>query len=229
VASQAPAIRDGIRDCLPLFAPAVPFALVFGVVVGESAIAPWLGWSSSPMIFGGAVQITLLTLLGEGASVAAAVTAALIVGARHLLYSVTLAPRFQDQPAWFRWVGAYVLIDQVFALTMLRRDDDPAVFRAYFLATGFTFWFLWMLCTAAGLFLGPLVPGQWELAFAAPVLFMALLVVAIDRWEKLAVALAAAAITVLFADLPNRLGLLVGSVLGIVLGLLFELIRRSRR
>ena len=229
MSSRASAIRAGVLDCLPLFVPAVPFALVFGVVVGESAIAPWLGWSSSPIIFGGAVQITLLTLIGEGASAAAAVTAALIVGARHLLYSVTLAPRFQDQPAWFRWLGPYVLIDQVFALSMLRQDDDPASFRAYFLSAGASFWFLWMLCTAIGLFVGPLVPAGWQLSFAAPVLFTALLVMAIDRWEKLLVALVSAAITLAFAELPNRLGLLVGALLGIALGLCLEFLRRSRR
>ncbi|MEM6773760.1 MAG: AzlC family ABC transporter permease [Pseudomonadota bacterium] len=226
MATLRSAALAGISDALPLFVPAVPFALVFGVVVGESAIAPWLGWSSSPLIFGGAVQITLLTLLGEGAGVAAAVTAALIVGARHLLYSVTMAPRFQGQPRWFCWLGPYVLIDQVFALSMLYRDEDPASFRAYFLGAGFTFWTLWMLCTALGLFIGPVVPMEWNLAFAAPILFMALLVTAIDRWEKVLVALVAAGLTVFFAELPNRFGLLLGAVLGIAVGLSIDLLRR---
>ena len=218
--------RRGAAESLPLFVPAIPFALVFGVVVANSGISPWLGWSSSPIMFGGAAQITWLSLLGEGASVAAAVTAALIVGARHLLYSVTMAPRFQNQPRWFRWLGPYVLIDQVFALSVIRDDEDPAAFRAYFLSAGFTFWSLWAICTAAGLFIGPLVPAEWDLAFAAPVLFTALLVTAVDRWEKLAVALLAGALTVVFADLPNRSGLLVGAVAGIGLGLLLELRRR---
>lgn len=221
-------IRRGIVDTLPLFVPAVPFALVFGLVVSQSGIAPWLGWTSSPLVFGGAAQITLLSLLGEGASVAAAVTAALIVGARHLLYSVTLAPRFQGQPRWFRWVGPYVLIDQVFVLAMQDRDSDPAAFRAYYLSVGFTFWSLWMVSTALGLYLGPAVPSSWNITFAAPVLFTALLVVSIDRWEKVVVACVAGLLTMVFAELPNRSGLLVGALLGIALGLLLESRRRSR-
>lgn len=228
VAGIAQTVREGVLDSLPIFVPAIPFALVFGVVVGESGIAPWLGWSSSPIIFGGAAQITLLSLLGEGAGAAAAVTAALIIGARHLLYSVTMAPRFRGQPRWFRWLGPYILVDQVFALSMLRPDPDPAQFRAYFLAVGITFWVLWMLCTALGLFIGPLVPESWDLAFAAPVLFISLLVVAIDRWEKVAVALVAAAVAVFFADLPNRFGLLAGAITGIVLGLGLDLLRSRR-
>jgi len=84
-----------------------------------------------------------------------------------------------------------------------------------------------MLFTAIGLFIGPLVPPDWGLAFAAPVLFTALLVTAIDRWEKVLVAICAAALTALFADLPNRSGLLIGALLGVGLGLLLELRRRS--
>ncbi|EED30920.1 branched-chain amino acid transport protein AzlC [gamma proteobacterium NOR5-3] len=220
-------VRRGVFESIPLFIPAIPFALVFGVVVGESGIAPWLGWSSSPLIFGGAAQITLVSLLGEGASVAAAVTAALIVGARHLLYSVSIAPRFKGQPRWFRWLGPYVLIDQVFALAMLRQDDNPAAFRAYFLSAGFTFWGLWMICTAGGLFLGPLIPSGWNIAFAAPVLFTALLVTAIDRWEKVVVALLSGACTVMLSGLPNRSGLLLGAIVGVLLGLLLESRRKS--
>ena len=105
--------------------------------------------------FGGAIQVTLFTLIGEGASVAAAVSAALIVGARHMLYSVTLAPKFQNQPGWFRWIGSYVLIDQVFVLSQIKPIDEPVAFRRYFLSAGFTFWTLWMTCTALGIVLGP--------------------------------------------------------------------------
>ena len=148
--SPSSIIVRGSIDALPLFIPAIPFAFVFGVVVANAGIPGWLGWSSSPIIFGGAIQVTLFTLLGEGASVAAAVSAALIVGARHLFYSLTLAPRFQDQPAWFRWVGSYVLIDQVFVLIQTKSIKEPAIFRRYFLATGFTFWALWMIFYRVG-------------------------------------------------------------------------------
>lgn len=219
-------IRHGVLESLPIFVPAVPFALVFGVVVNEAGIAPLIGWSSSPLIFGGAAQITVLTLLGEGASTAAAVTAALIVGARHLLYSVTLAPRFRGQPRWFRWIGPYMLIDQVFALSMQRREYEGADFRAYFLSAGCTFWLLWMSTTAVGLFLGPLVPEDWNLLFAAPVLFLGLLVTAVDRWEKVAVAALAAGLTLFFADLPNRSGLLLGAIAGIFFGLTLDFFRK---
>ena len=210
-AFTSPALRGGL-DALPLFIPALPFAFVFGVVVAEAGIPEWLGWSSSPIIFGGAIQVTLFTLIGEGASVAAAVSAALIVGARHMLYSVTLAPRFQDQPSWFRWVGSYVLIDQVFVLSQIKPIDEPTAFRRYFLAAGFTFWSLWMVCTALGVVLGPAIPPEWGVEFAAPVLFVSLMMAASDRRDKLAAAGLAMTITYLSAGLPNRAGIVIAVI-----------------
>ena len=216
----------GSFDALPLFIPAIPFAFVFGVVVANAGIPQWLGWSSSPIIFGGAIQVTLLTLIGEGASVAAAVSAALIVGARHMLYSVTLAPRFQNQPGWFRWVGPYVLIDQVFVLSQIKPLSDPITFRRYFLAAGFTFWSLWMVCTALGVILGPSIPSEWGVEFAAPVLFMSLMIAASDRRDKMGAAVIAMGITYLLAALPNRSGLLLAVVISIALMMLVQRLRR---
>ncbi len=205
----------GSLDALPLFIPAIPFAFVFGVVVANAGIPGWLGWSSSPIIFGGAIQVTLFTLLGEGASVAAAVSAALIVGARHLFYSLTLAPRFQDQPGWFRWVGSYVLIDQVFVLSQIKPIEEPQTFRRYFLAAGFTFWTLWMMFTALGVILGPAIPASWGVEFAAPVLFISLMMAASNRKDKLAAAALAMGIALAFSHLPHRTGILLAVAISV--------------
>ncbi len=220
-APTRPAIQ-GSLDALPLFIPALPFAFVFGVVVAEAGIPQWLGWSSSPIIFGGAIQVTLFTLIGEGASVAAAVSAALIVGARHMLYSVTLAPKFQNQPGWFRWIGSYVLIDQVFVLSQIKPIDEPVAFRRYFLSAGFTFWVLWMTCTALGVVLGPAIPSEWGVEFAAPVLFVSLMMAASDRGDKLAAAGLAMIITYLSAGLPNRVGILIAVISTVVVMMLLR-------
>lgn len=220
--SPSSIIVRGSIDALPLFIPAIPFAFVFGVVVANAGIPGWLGWSSSPIIFGGAIQVTLFTLLGEGASVAAAVSAALIVGARHLFYSLTLAPRFQDQPAWFRWVGSYVLIDQVFVLIQTKSIKEPAIFRRYFLATGFTFWALWMIFTALGILLGPAIPESWGVEFAAPVLFVSLMMAASDRRDKLIAAGIATGITLAFSHLPHRAGILIAVAVSVGIMLLIH-------
>lgn len=221
------AARRGVIDALPLFVPAIPFGLVIGLAITNTGMSPIVGWSGSWLIFGGAAQLTLITLLGGGVAVAAAVGTALVVNARHLMYSAALAPTFQRQPRWFRWLGPYLLIDQLFALTTVRLGDEPDSFRAYYLAAGALFWILWSVVVALGLLLGPVVPEAWNLEFAIPVLFIGLLVLGIEHWPEVVAALAGAGVTYLTARLPSRTGLLVGALVGMIAGFVAERIRRE--
>lgn len=220
-------VRQAVFDALPLYVPAVPFALVIGLVIIETGMNPLVGWSTSPIIFGGAAQLTLVSLLGSGVAAGAAITASLVVNARHLMYSAAMAPTFQHQPRWMRWLGPYVLIDQLFALSMLRSDEDPKTFRTYYLSAGFTFWTLWQITVALGLFVGPVIPESWSLEFAVPILFLGLIVMGIDRYPKLVAALVGAAVTFLSSGLPNRSGLLVGALVGVAAGTAAERFRRK--
>ncbi|MGH8950138.1 MAG: AzlC family ABC transporter permease [Acidimicrobiia bacterium] len=219
--------RQGVIDALPLVVPAIPFGLVIGLAITTSGMNAFVGWSSSWLIFGGAAQLTVITLLGSGVAVAAAVSTALVVNARHLMYSAALAPTFQSQPRWFRWLGPYVLIDQVFALTSVRPGEEPARFRTYYLAAGATFWTIWQAVVALGLLIGPVVPEEWNLEFAIPILFIGLLVIGIDHWPKVVAAAVGAGVTYLAANLPNRTGLLVGAAVGILAGTIAERFRHG--
>lgn len=221
------AVRRGIADALPLYVPAVPFALVIGLAISESGINLFAGWSGSWLIFGGAAQLTLVSLLGTGAGVVAAIVAALVVNARHLMYSAAMAPTYQEQPTWFRWLGPYTLIDQMFALATIESDkSDAETFRNYYLGAGFTFWTLWQITTALGIAIGPVVPEEWNLEFAVPLLFIGLIVLGVDKSSKAVAALVGAGVTFLFAGLPNRSGLLVGALVGVLAGTLVERFRK---
>jgi predicted branched-subunit amino acid permease len=219
------AVRRGVAEALPLFLPAIPFAVVIGLAVVDTGMTPLVGWASFPIVFAGAAQLTLISLLGTGAATAA-VAAALVVNARHLMYSAALAPTFQRQPRWFRWLGPFLLIDQMFALASVRVADDPVDFRSYYLGAGATFFVSWNLIAAASLIIGPEIPTSWNLGFAIPVMFLGLVVMGIDRWPKTVAALVAAGVTYLFAGMPNRSGLLVGALAGIVAGIIAS---RGRR
>lgn len=218
--------KQAFLDAVPLFVPAVPFALIIGLAVIDSGMNQFVGWSSAWLIFGGAAQLTVISLLGAGAAVVAAITAGLVVNARHVMYSAGLAPAFQKQPRWMQILGPYVLIDQMFALATLRADDEPEAFRTYYLAAGATFWTFWQVTIALGLFIGPVIPEEWNLEFAVPILFIGLIVIGLDRYPKLVAALVGAGVTYLFAGLPNRAGLLVGALVGIIAGTIAERYRR---
>lgn len=213
-------IGRAVLDGIPLYIPAIPLALVIGLTITNGGINPVVGWSSSPIIFGGAAQLTLMTLIGSGSALIAAVAAALVVNARHLMYSAAISPRFRGQPRWFRFFGPYLLIDQLFALDMLLPNPDPRTFRIYHIAAGLTFWTSWQLTVAVGLIIGPVIPEAWNLDFAIPLLFLALVVLGIDHFSKAVAALSGALVAYLAISLPHRTGLLVGSLVGILAGTL---------
>ena len=214
--------REAALDMLLLFVPVLPFALVFGVVVVESGVPALLGWMTSPIVFGGAAQLTLVSLIGEGASISAAVTAALIVTSRHLLYSVSMAPRFQTQPAWFRWLGPYMLIDQVFALTQIREFESECAFRSYYLTSGFLFWSSWWITTGLGILLAPYIPMEFGVEFAVPLLFLGLLILGIKRSSQVLTAVVSAGVAIVFAGLDNKLGLMVAVFAGLLVAVIME-------
>lgn len=220
------AASRGVLDSLPLIVPAIPFAFVVGVAIIDAGIGELVGWSSAPIIYAGAAQLTLITLLGGGTAWAAAVTAALVVNARHAMYSAALAPAFQEQPRWFRWLAPYGLIDQMFVLAYVRRHDPPAYFRRYYLAAGTSFLVFWLCAIALGLVIGPAVPTDWGLEFAIPVMFTGMLIAGLDTPPKWVAAVVAAGATAACASMPNRTGLLVGAAAGIAAGFVAD--RRSR-
>ena len=218
-------VKRGLTDALPLYVPAIPVALVIGLTVVETGMNQLVGWSSASIIFGGAAQLTVISLLGSGTAVVAVVTAGIVVNVRYLMYSAALAPKFQDQPRWLRWVGPYLLIDQLFALSTLRLEDDPKAFRTYYLTVGAFFWASWQLTVALGLLIGPAIPEEWNLEFAVAILFLGLVVTAVDKFPKAVAAMVGAGATYVFADLPNRSGLLVGALAGILAGTVVERMR----
>lgn len=226
---RAPIVRRALLDSVPMLVSAFPFALVLGLAITDSGIGNLVGWSSAPLVFAGAAQLTLITLLGGGAFWLAAVGAALVVNARHAMYSAALAPYFRGQPRWFRWVAPYVLIDQVFALAILRRGDDPRTFRTYYLAVGWAFALFWYVSVALGLLIGPVVPEEWSLEFAIPVMFTGIVVMSLDRFPKLVAAIVGALVAFVAADLPSRSGLLVGAFAGVAAGYLAGVLAERRQ
>jgi len=219
-------IRRALLEALPLIVPAIPFGLVLGLAITESGIGNLVGWSSAPIVYAGAAQLTLVTLLGGGAAWVAAVAAALVVNLRHAMYSAALAPTFQQQPRWFRLLAPYGLIDQMFVLAMLRKDEDPADFRRYYLAAGTAFAIFWSAAVGLGLLVGPVVPEQWHLEFAIPVMFAGVLVIGLDERPKAVAAVVAGAVAVAGAGLPSKSGLLLGATCGVLAGVLAD---RGRR
>ncbi len=219
----------GIRDCIPLAIPTVPFGLVLGVLIANSTVNNMVGWLATPVIYGGAAQLTVISVLAAGSAPLAALVGGMVVSSRHLLYSAALAPSFADQPRWFRWLGPYTLVDQVFALaqrfeqsepTRASPPTDPAAFRHYYLGASLVMWLPWQVWVMIGILAGAQLPNSWQLDFAVPVLFLGLAVLGIKGRPGVKAAVVAFLVAAALGSLPNQGGLLIGALCGVAVSAL---------
>jgi predicted branched-subunit amino acid permease len=211
--------RAGCRDSIAVIVAYVPFGLALGATLAAGSVHPLVAWSSSPLLFGGAAQLLAVQLLDAGGSAAVVIVGALVVNARMLLYSASLAPYARTWPGRWRWAGAYLLADPVYALALarFRRPDGGGEARdrlAYYLAVGLTLWTAWQLLTATGVVLAGVLPPWLRLELAAPLTFLLLLLPMLTTRATYAAAVVGAAVAMAASGLPLGLGLLAGAIAG---------------
>lgn len=217
-----PDVRTGVRDTLPLLLGIIPFGLVAGIAAVNAGLGLEHAIGFSVLVFAGASQLAAIELLGENTPLAVIVVTAVVINLRMMMYSASIAPHLRDQPARWKALMTYVLTDQAYALSIARYRASDIDRRWYYLGVALTLWVVWQVTTIAGVLLGAGVPGSWGLEFAVPLVFLALLVPAMEDNPTIIAGLAGGAIAVLAGGLPLNLGLLVGATVGIATGVLVE-------
>ncbi len=217
-----PAARAGIRDLAPLVPGVLPFAMIAGFAGVDAGLPAFQSIAMSWIVFAGAAQLAALDLIARDGAFVVIVLTALVINARFLMYSASLAPYLREVGVRPKLGAAYLLTDQAFAVSVVRfaaRDDGPADRLAYFLGGAMTMWVTWQVGTVVGALAGTGIPPEWSLDFAVPLVFVALVVPAIRTRPDGAAALVAAVVAVTAAGLPWNTGLLAGAGAGIVAGL----------
>jgi predicted branched-subunit amino acid permease len=219
--------RSALRSAIPLFIPAIPFGLVLGVAIADSAMPTPVAWSTNVAIFAGAAQLATVSLAATATWLTLVATAA-VINLRHVMYSAALSPRFNDQPRWFRWVGPFFLIDQLFALSSVRTSMPGPAWRRFYLSAGVFYFLAWATAVTAGLVVGSSIPTAWRLGVAPAIMFAGLVVLGLTNRPGIVAAVVGAGVCLLALDAPNNGGILIGAVSGVTAGYLAD-VAESRR
>lgn len=225
VAMSREDLFDGVRAIAPLSVGIVPFALIAGITAVNAGLAPVQAVGMSVLLFAGASQLAAIELLGNDAPLAVVVLTAVVINLRFTMYSASIAPYFRGVSGLRRWLGAYILTDQAYALSVADfRDTDRGTHGriTFYFGAAAGLWVIWQIGTIVGALLGATVPAGLSLEFAVPLTFMALVFPAIEGRPTATAAAVAAAIAVLAAPLPFNLGLLTAAFTGIGAGVLIE-------
>lgn len=216
-------LRAGVRAAVPILAGVIPFALVAGVAAVGAGLSVGQAIGMSVVVFAGASQLAMIELFGSDAALGVIVLTAVVINLRMLMYSASIAPHFQRYRRHWKGLLAYLLTDQAYAVSIARYADRPETDRrAFYLGIAATLWVVWQAGTVVGAVAGAGVPDAWALEFAVPLVFLGLLVPALENRNALAAGLVAAAIAVAGTGLPLNLGLILGSVAGVAAGLLAQ-------
>lgn len=178
---------------------AAPLAIAvaaFGVSFGLLARAEGWGWAApivmSATTFAGSAQFATISVLGTGGTLAAAITAALLLNARYAPIGISVAPFFEG-PAWSRLLHAQLVVDESWAISA----EGHGRFNVRMLiGSGLMLYVAWVGGTATGALGGEILadPQALGLDAAFPALFLALLVPQIRDLRALAASLLGASI-----------------------------------
>ena len=212
----------GVRTVLPVTVGIVPFGLVAGAAAVGAGLSVLQAAALSVVVFAGASQLAAIELLGQDATLLVVIGTALVINSRLVMYSASLAPHLLEEEARWRALIAYVLTDQAYALSITHYTEGMGLAekRWYFLGAALPLWAIWQVATVVGAVVGAEVPAWLPLGFAVPLVFLALLVPAIDGRATTAAALVGGGIATAGATLPFNLGLLAGALSGVVAGVL---------
>lgn len=210
---------EGVRDVAPALVGNVPFGIIVGVTAVGIGFDPVAIVAMSGLLFAGAAQLAMIDLLGEAAPLAIVVVTGLVVNLRYVMYSATISQYLTEYGPKWRGIVAAFLLDITFAMSVTKLSDDADVeAAAYFLGVGIPLWLTWVSATAAGAVLGAGVPASWNLEFAVPLVFLALLAPAIEDGSTAVAAAVGGVVAVALTGAPFNAGLLAGASAGIVAG-----------
>ncbi|HVC04606.1 MAG TPA: AzlC family ABC transporter permease [Candidatus Acidoferrales bacterium] len=200
----------------------VPFGLSFGAVSVETHLNLAQICLLSLVLFSGASQFALVSVIGGGGSLFSAVGTALLLGTRNGLYAARINALLRPT-GWRRLLMAEVTIDESTAMAVTEASAGYAAWA--FWATALTVYVLWNLSTIVGAFAGNALgsPAATGLDVAGPAAFTALLAPRLTSARMRLTALAAGAIALLTVPfVPVGAPILVGGLLGVALLLAFS-------
>jgi predicted branched-subunit amino acid permease len=223
---DAGAMRDQTREAaerrirnraLTIGVSVTPFGLSFGAVSVEAHLSLVQVCLLSLVLFSGASQFALVSIIGAGGSYFSAVGTALLLGVRNGLYGARVNALLRPS-GWRRFVMAEVTIDESTAMAVSEARDGHAA-RAFW-STAASVYVLWNASTITGALVGNALgsPATTGLDVAGPAAFIALLAPRLNTMRMRVVALGSGAIALATVPVvPVGAPILIGGLTAVAL------------
>ncbi|MCU0277269.1 MAG: AzlC family ABC transporter permease [Candidatus Nanopelagicales bacterium] len=185
--------RGVIVEALTIGLTTGAYGVSFGALSVTSGLDVWQTVALSALMFTGASQFALISVLAGGGSVAAAVASSALLGLRNLFYGLRMRQILQPSPIT-SVAAAQMTLDESTAMALAHYDRPVPRPALAFWSTGLSVFVLWNTGTILGALGASSIgdPTRWGLDAAVPAAFLALLWPQITGRRLLGVALVAA-------------------------------------
>ncbi|WP_051214980.1 AzlC family ABC transporter permease [Granulicoccus phenolivorans] len=213
-----PAVRSGLSISVAVG--------LYGISFGALAVAAGLSVAQacalSLLMFTGGSQFAFVGVLSGGGTLAAATSAASLLGVRNAIYGVQLSALSRPSPRLMP-LQAHLTIDE--SMATATAQTDPAEIRRGFWTAGVGVYLLWNLFTLLGALAGEALgdPKVWGLDGAAAAAFLGLLWPRLKGREPIVVAVVCAFLTMLAVPfVPAGVPILIAGAGAVACWLLIE-------
>lgn len=170
--------RTGIRDTIPTAFGYIGIGLAFGVVARGAGHGPIITLLMSLLAYSGTAQFIIVSMIAASSAYISILFAVLMVSARMILVSMTVAPYLRHESMWRNvWLGT-LITDETFALTMSKLNyTDHKLNFDWLNAANIFAYSIWALSSVVGNLIGSLIPNPnaFGLDFALVAMFIGLL------------------------------------------------------
>ena len=215
------AFQRGFRRVLPVVLGVVPFGIAYG-----AASAQAMHWSQclgmSALVFAGTAQFIAVGLLSQGVNLVSIIATTLMVNLRFVLLSSALSPVLLRETRAWQAVMSFFVVDESFAISTVEFERGETS-SFLFLGTGCALWVIWMLSSALGIWLGPLIPKGYGFEFALPASLIGVLALLIRTRAVAAVGILGALLCLaMYSVLPGAWSSLLAAMVATTLGVIWE-------
>ncbi len=200
-------LKKGITYSLPIVIGYLPVAITFGVVATAMGFSKMETMAASALIFAGASQFALVSILPESFLAGVAVPVALNL--RHLVYSSIISQRVQLR---LPMLTAFGLTDEVFATSLNSPRDEKFICGLELGAYS-----AWVAGTALGVYAGSLLLSfqnlYSSLVFSLTALFLVLLLPNLKKGHALSAVLGGVVALIFHYFGQTSMGILAAGVL----------------
>lgn len=165
---------------LPVLCSYIFLGIAYGILMEESGFPWYISMFASIVVYTGAFQFVLTTLMAAGASILTIAVTALLMNSRQTFYALTFVDDF-NKMGRFKPFMIFSLTDESYAVNCsleLTGEEKRRVMRPLAVFC----WLYWIAGSTMGGIIGQLIPFSMEgIDFCMTALFV---IIFIDQWEK---------------------------------------------